>query len=109
MGEIFDIDKKTEDLPQISGKMGMWWEVAAVGGLIWGITEVFWGINKVKNFAHGGRREIRGVIRNQDLKHVTRDRTYGYETFLTGRSWRQGANSGNYLCPFGLEQLPDPK
>ena len=33
--------------------------------------------------------EIRGVIRNQDLKHVTRDRTYGYETFLSGRSWRQ--------------------
>jgi len=87
----------------------MWWEVAAVGGLIWGITEVFCGINKVKNFAHGGRSEIRGVIRNQDLKHVTRDRTYGYETFLSGRSWRQGANNGNYLYTYGLEQLPDPK
>merc|ERR1712014_224455 len=90
-------------------KMGMWWEIVLVGGIMVGIHQAFNVGQILRAYGFSGRAYNKSYLTDQQWNYHTRDTCHSYPTFLSKRRYMRHVNEGNFHYNYGLEKIPDAK
>merc|ERR1712243_279899 len=89
--------------PSPAFTMGMWWEIAIVGGIMVGIHHAGSILNgPIRGYGHAGRPFMKGYETDQQWQYHNRDRCHSYTTMLSKRRYMRHLNEGNVHYGYGL-------